>query len=295
MKKYFIVLFLALFIFAGCESDEENIVEYDEGVGPFVKASIPANHSINVSPDTKIVLYFNEKVDKESVEENITLEQNNVIISELDFSWFEDQIVSIYLEDGNPFEESMIYNLRLAKGFQDLEEIQAKKSFFLEFTTGIAVAAPTFEVTGVMPEDGTTITQFTGLIFTIFFSDYVNPSTINDSAIFLSDGTKRVFVEFTIGTDLKSVQMKTVEDLVVATTYTLTVNTQVTNNRTPETALAADFTATYTTGNYTNKTGDAAMKFTHGNTENSAGTMKVSESSDYPAGDASESDNYTDK
>lgn len=293
MKKYFVVLLLALFIFAGCESDEENVVEY-VGVGPFVKASIPANHSINVAPDTKIVLYFNEKVDTATVEENITLEQNGIILSGLEFSWSDDQIVSIYLLNDNPFEESMLYNLRLAKGFQDLEGIHAKKSFFLEFTTGIAVTAPTFEVTGVIPEDGTAITLFSGLVFTIFFSDYVNPTTINGGAIFLSDGTGRVFVEFTIATDLKSVQMKTIENLTAATTYTLTVNTQVTNNRTPETALAADFTATYTTGNYTSNSADASMKFTHGTTENSAGTVKVTESSDYPAGDSSKSDNYKD-
>ena len=219
-------------------------------------------------------------------------------VVDLTFNWSQgNTILSIVLTAPGTLAVSTQYKLELLKGFKSKGGYKADETFELMFETAAIAPNPvTFAVTGVNPPDTTAgLPQFTPRHSTVTFNDQVDPSTITNDNFYLAPiaGGDNISADLFISLNLRSVTLVTKKDLTINTGYTLTVNTSVTSNRVPAVPLAADFTATFSTGEFTTQLSNSSIKIFNGKVSNTAGTMKSDVSGDYTKKDNTTSDNFS--
>ena len=290
MKIFIFPLLILGLFFAGCSGDDE----IPSGLGPFVKATVPADGTRGVSTDVSITVYFNKAVSKKSVEKLLSLMEGNALVQNLGFQWTQNnEILTLVLPGGATFLPNTEYTLTILKGFEDTKGRLSENTFMMKFYTGFNAIPITFAVTSVMPLDETTeYPQFKNQQFIITFSDCVNPASISNNSIFIAPtaGGQAINAELVISTHLREVTIINTSALKVNTGYTITVKSTVSNNRIPAVALGTDFTSTFATGNYKNEISDVMLKTLDGSAASSS--KKADATGDYYENDGTESKNY---
>lgn len=221
-KKLFLkCLAYSIFIFAvSCADDEFEAVE---GLCPLVIATLPIDGSINVPLDQVISATFNKPMDISTINAaSFTITGQVAIDGSFSFETINNQTNVLFTPSGS-LEEDTTYTGRINTTVKDADGNALQISYVWSFATG-SVLAPTVIATN--PTD-TAVNIELDQTITVVFSEAVEPGTINNSTIMLTDGNNAVSGTFSFNG--AEVSFNPTTDLLPETLYTGTITTGVEN------------------------------------------------------------------
>ena len=216
---------------------------------------MPRDGAANLPTNQRITIFFSEKVKIATAEAAITLDDGGGAIAGITFEWtIAEDTVTLVMPATGDLAASTSYTLTIAAGFEDTAGNPATDPYSANFTTGSTTTPANFAVDRVLPVDSTTDVQiYSPTKFIVYFTDEVNAATVNSINFTLEEtaSANTVNCDIILALNLREVTLITKTNLLPTTQYTLTVASAVSDNRPTPTTLVADFTATYTTGNFT--------------------------------------------
>ena len=240
---------------------------------PFVKATVPGDTSSDIPTNQRITIFFSEQIDIETVEPEIELLADSSVVTGITFNWTEaeDTVVLVLPGVGN-LNSNTNYTVKINKGYMDVRENKAIDSYTAYFSTGSTTVPSSFAIEKVLPvSNSINLKTYAPLLFRIFFTDEINPASVTLANFKLEETASHDAANYDIvlSLNMHEVTLITKDDLLPNFQYTLTVASTVSNNRVPATTLSSDFTAYYTTTNYSFQDKNSAM-FLLFNTKDSA-------------------------
>jgi len=259
MKK--ILIFLIIVILLGCNA---GVRQFDK-LAPWVKVTLPCDGAVGVKTNSKISIIFSEPDKKSMVNSRIKLHDGYIDITGLSFEWSENnEAVTLILPANRALRDNTTYTLTVKPGYEDLARNISSQQYIATFSTSNLTVAPFFIVEKVIPVDNSVDVHVSNPQYIhIFFSDEVNPASIENSNFLLESPSAGHMAEFDIiiGVNLREIVLKTKNKLYTNATYNITVKNRVEDNRIPPTALGRDYTSTFTTTNNRYVPNDVMLKF----------------------------------
>ena len=273
-RVLFLSLLLLAFVVVGCSSVINK--RPPDNSAPFVKATVPGDSSSDVPTNQRITIFFSEKVDIETAEPKIELLADSSVVTGIIFDWTaaEDTVVLV-LPGGGNLSSNTNYTVTINDGYMDVRENMAIDSYSAYFSTGSTTVPSSFSVEKVLPvSNSINLKTYAPLLFKIFFTDEINPAFVTSENFKLVETASGDAADYDIvlSLNMHEVTLITKDDLLADFQYTLTVASTVSNNRIPATTLGNDFTAYYTTTNYSFQDKNSSMLLLFNSKESSNST-----------------------
>lgn len=178
-------------------------------IPPEVEAAYPSNNSMNVSISTTISITFSEIMDKNSVENSIS------ILPSIDFdiSWDENTIILILSSN---LDFSTEYTVRVETGAKDISDNFLENEYSFSFTSEEEGDTTPPEILSTLPENGNTDILVDTTI-SLTFSEAMNQTSV-DNAININPS-----ISYTLTWNGNIISITPDDDLEYLTNYTITI------------------------------------------------------------------------
>jgi hypothetical protein len=214
---------------------------------PVVSAVSPTNNATGVSIGTTVTVTFSEAMNPATINTNtITLSNSTggLVLATVAYNGATNTAV---LTPNSPLALSTSYTVRVV-GVQDLASNTLASAFISFFTTQAPDTTPPV-VSAVSPTNNATGVSI-GTTVTVTFSEAMNPATVTNGAITLSNASGGLVASTVAYSGLTAVLMPSAV-LALSNTYTVTVKGGVGGVADVATNyLAADFTSSFTTADH---------------------------------------------